>query len=542
MCRTNNVADVKLQHLRSEEDSLGLCVPTSKTDKFGQRANMFWHIYANPEDVKQCTLTALAAFMSLDELHPESDDRIFVGGSQDDRFANDMETALATEEARRILIEMGRAPNSISPHSTRKGAATYASSGTTTPPSYTSISLRAGWSVGHIQQRYIGPGDAMDTFLGRVLAGLDPSSPQFALLPPHVGSNTVADGVFFRCFPGFQKREGTSVIGVLRRILPSLLYHRRTLLEMLPPKHPLRSTVLFSDPALRQLIEKQLVTGLESEYMKALGIPLQVGILRELRPPEPAKQLPISPPRPHVQRTASGFPVNFEFPLVGGRAAWRLLVRGNRSEGIPPFRLLQPSEFSKNRDLGRRTADWRYFYQRVVDAIGQELMDDETLQRLEHADDEGELNRLFDQAWAAFGFADNPQGPGKPNARVQDRKLNTLVQKLRCQGKAQRGDDARPKISKPKPKKKTTEEEEDDENTPPIDDPMNIVVPLEAGDRDFHLFQQPRKKSETANELLNPKRRALTAGMSDRGDGAKTQRLDDGSRKKSAKVDYTSFL
>jgi hypothetical protein len=56
------------------------------------------------------------------------------------------------------------------------------------------------------------------------------------------------------------------------------------------------------------------------------------------------------------------------------------------------------------------------------------------------------------------------------------------------------------------------------------------------------LYQQPHKKSATADELLNPKKRALTAGMSDRGDGAKARRLDDGGRKKGSKVDYTPFL
>jgi hypothetical protein len=170
-------------------------------------------------------------------------------------------------------------------------------------------------------------------------------------------------------------------------------------------------------------------------------------------------------------------------------------------------------------------------------------MDEETLQRLENADDEVELNQLFDIAWTSFGFADNAHKAGNPNARVQDRKLNTLVQKLRRQEKTDNSGDALPKISKPKQKKMTG----DDQNTPPIDDPMNVVMdapvaPLEADDRDFRLYQQPRKKSEAVDELLNPKRRVLTAGMSDRGDGAKMRRLDDGSRKKSAKVDYTSFL
>jgi hypothetical protein len=128
MCRTSSVADIHLKHLQPQDDSLGLCVPKSKADQAGERAHIFWHIYANPEDVRQCTLTAVAALLACNETH--SEEKLFLGSSQADRFANNLDDALKTPEGKELMAEVGREEGSISSHSTRKGGAAYASSGT----------------------------------------------------------------------------------------------------------------------------------------------------------------------------------------------------------------------------------------------------------------------------------------------------------------------------------------------------------------------------------------------------------------------------
>jgi hypothetical protein len=128
MARSGSVADVKLAHLEPAQDALGLHVPKSKADQAGDRAAIAWQIFAS-DDVRQCCVTALSLLLVSDEMRT-TDDRLFMGGSQERRFAHDLEQALKTPEGNAMLVEVGRAPGSITTHSTRKGSAAFASNGT----------------------------------------------------------------------------------------------------------------------------------------------------------------------------------------------------------------------------------------------------------------------------------------------------------------------------------------------------------------------------------------------------------------------------
>ena len=56
-------------------------------------------------------------------------------------------------------------------------------------PTTTSIYLRAGWSLGPVQNRYIFQGPGGDQFVGRAAAGLNVNKAEFAQLPPHFDEN-----------------------------------------------------------------------------------------------------------------------------------------------------------------------------------------------------------------------------------------------------------------------------------------------------------------------------------------------------------------
>lgn len=129
ICRVSSVADILLSHLEPVTDALGLHVPKSKADQAGARAQIAFQVFANPQDVAQCPLTALAALLALEGTR--SEEKLFMGGHQDRRYARDMQLALESDEGKSIMAEVGRAPHSIAPHSTRKGSAAYASNGTT---------------------------------------------------------------------------------------------------------------------------------------------------------------------------------------------------------------------------------------------------------------------------------------------------------------------------------------------------------------------------------------------------------------------------
>jgi hypothetical protein len=75
-------------------------------------------------------------------------------------------------------------------HSVLKGSVTYCT-GMICGPSVVQIFLRAGWSLGSIQDRYISAGEGGDQLTGRVLAGLSCNDSSFALLPPHFDDDGV---------------------------------------------------------------------------------------------------------------------------------------------------------------------------------------------------------------------------------------------------------------------------------------------------------------------------------------------------------------
>ena len=66
-----------------------------------------------------------------------------------------------------------------------KGDATYAVSGTTSPPDTTSVFTRKEWSIWKVLDAYLHFSQPGDCYLGRVLACLDPLKPIFNILPPH---------------------------------------------------------------------------------------------------------------------------------------------------------------------------------------------------------------------------------------------------------------------------------------------------------------------------------------------------------------------
>ena len=74
----------------------------------------------------------------------------------------------------------------FNPHSLWKGAATCATSGTTMSPTVLSIACRGEWStVGLVLDCHCHFDKTGDQRLGRVLAGMDPNSSNFDILPPH---------------------------------------------------------------------------------------------------------------------------------------------------------------------------------------------------------------------------------------------------------------------------------------------------------------------------------------------------------------------
>lgn len=444
MARTSSVANIHLGHLEPLQDSLGLHVPKSKADQGGLRAKIAWAIFANPGDFRQCPITALAALLLLDELRSTGDEKLFMGSNQERRFARALEAALGSESGKALMREVGRAPGSIVPHSSRKGSAAFASGGTTHASSFLATTLRGGWSLGDVLGRYFSYDFAMDALLGRILVGLDISSVSFASLPPHFKHDMVPDTVLLRCFPAYRSRP--QFLGVLRFVLPSLVHHRQSLLALLPKKHPIHVSVLFTDAQLSQSLSAALVTGLDSPYMRASGVPPHVTLLRQgasieakidelivrsnpnkddekadetTDMEEEEEAVAVSPSLHKVP-----FPLDFTLPVVGPLAAWRLLLKGMNQ--TPPYRLLTAKDFPSNPKIGKRISEWRMFFNAMLANLG-DLVNEQTLQQLALDPDEQRLNELFDKGWALLDF-----GETKTKVRPDQWKITTVVNKLRA--------------------------------------------------------------------------------------------------------------
>jgi len=66
-------------------------------------------------------------------------------------------------------------------HGICKGSGTHASSATTLPPSFASVAARGEWLIGKILDVYFKFAMGRDQYLGRLLALLDPKSPDFGI-------------------------------------------------------------------------------------------------------------------------------------------------------------------------------------------------------------------------------------------------------------------------------------------------------------------------------------------------------------------------
>jgi len=91
---------------------------------------------------------------------------------------------LYENEASDELRARGINSSSLGTHSVRKGAASYCASGSTSCPSIAAINLRAGWTMGGVQDTYLRYEGAGDAFVGRTVAGLSVTSERFGILPP----------------------------------------------------------------------------------------------------------------------------------------------------------------------------------------------------------------------------------------------------------------------------------------------------------------------------------------------------------------------
>lgn len=198
---------------------------------------------------------------------------------QYDRYTKTFNALLSDDpEVVAELQRRGLKPDDLGSHSARKGATTFASSGSTACPPQAAINLRGGWSMPGVQSTYVRYEAAGDQFCGRTLAGLPNDRPEFAILPPHFEHNQEAN--LAECFPG----APASLFRVLEFALASVVFHRQYLRDILPAKHRLFQTPLFTRPVVLEELAADVICGIASaeDSMRPTGVPPYIALLDSL--------------------------------------------------------------------------------------------------------------------------------------------------------------------------------------------------------------------------------------------------------------------
>ena len=119
---------------------------------------------------------------------------------------------------------LGASENDFGTHSFRKGIASYCAGMLDGPP-VVSIFLRAGWSLGQVQDRYFHYVPGGDQLIARLACGLNyHDGGQFAVLPPHFGQCPLTTEEWSEVLPGYDNLS-VNFQGCLPYLLASLVHH-----------------------------------------------------------------------------------------------------------------------------------------------------------------------------------------------------------------------------------------------------------------------------------------------------------------------------
>jgi hypothetical protein len=224
MARSISVGSLMYKHISWEQDSLVICIPKHKGDQEGKRSHPK-HVYANPINPQICPVLGLAVHVfSRGFQRDGSSPRVF-GDRSEQRFSHWL-SGLCIECAEAIHA-MGLIIDEIGTHSFRKGIATFLG-GHPGGPSSVAVWLRAGWSLGSVQSRYIFESAGGDQFVGRAATGLDVNSLEFSCLPPHfdIKDSVLTTELWEEILPGYITFYPIEFRAALPYLLASLVYHK----------------------------------------------------------------------------------------------------------------------------------------------------------------------------------------------------------------------------------------------------------------------------------------------------------------------------
>ena len=201
------------------------------------------------------------------------DTRLFLGTDTESKFSKWLDKILKGLNVVQQAI-LGSDICDFGTHSNRKGVATYVSS-CPAGPSMISIFLRAGWSLGSVQQRYIFAGAGADQLVGRCASGLPINDNEFATLPPHfINLADLTNEDLRTCVQDYDTYPACFKPAI-PFLIASIVFHREWLRVRLPGQHPLFQSRIWTSGMIGKHVSN-VVTGIGRNVRSGLvatGVP-----------------------------------------------------------------------------------------------------------------------------------------------------------------------------------------------------------------------------------------------------------------------------
>jgi hypothetical protein len=256
IARCVSVGSLMFNHVSWENDSLVIVFPSHKGDKDGKKA-LPKHVYANTMEPAICPILSFAIYLFTKGYDREGSKTTIFAGDAESRFSKWLRKVCDVNSE--TLMNQGVDISMIGTHSFRKGIATFLS-GTPGGPTAIAIYLRAGWSLGPVQSRYILEGEGGDQVCGRAATGLPLTDVSFANLPAHFLTleSGLSSAEWDDILPGYTTYYTLNFREVVPYLLASLVYHRSYLVELQAqhPQHPLFLQRVWTSGILDRLRDK----------------------------------------------------------------------------------------------------------------------------------------------------------------------------------------------------------------------------------------------------------------------------------------------
>jgi hypothetical protein len=202
-------------------DAMVIVFPSHKGDEEGKNA-LPKHVYANTAEPHICPTLSFAIYIFTRGYDREGSKTNIFSGEAESRFSKWLHRLCAENKV--LLMNQGTDNSMIGTHSFRKGIASFLS-GTPGGPTAIAIYLRAGWSLGPVQSRYILEGG--DQVCGRAATGLPVTDVSFSNLPPHFVTDIILSTNEWEDTPRFIRQCHTILHRWYRRQITRLAYRSR---------------------------------------------------------------------------------------------------------------------------------------------------------------------------------------------------------------------------------------------------------------------------------------------------------------------------